>query len=346
MNMGNDPTQRRATCAIHGPGSIDNRREWILVAAIGALLCLAQPANAASCAVGIDGYACTTLVYPAAVSTFVGGVNNAGQVSGYYQAGTSGARHGFTYFQGNYSSLQDLPGASQSLAFGLNEAGAVAGYGEFSTHTDGFIRSGSSSLSPVAYPGAGITEAFDVNGGGQVVGIFAANSTAAFGSFLLSSGSYTILAVPGASATYAYGINDAGTIAGSYADATGNAHGFTLANGNYSTVDVPGAAQTFVRGLNGLGDVVGEYVDNLGKHGFARLGSGQFWKFDIVGAANTFAAAISDNRVIAGSFGTNDVRQGFLVIPVPVPLPATLPLLAAGLLALVKARRRPLASHA
>ena len=96
-----------------------------------------------------------------------------------------------------------------------------------------------------------------------------------------------------------------------------------------------------MRGLNGLGDLVGEYVSNVGKaSGFVRLGSGEFWTFDIAGAANTYATAINDTRTVVGYFGDSSAYQGFVAMPIPIPLPAALPLLSAGLMVLAGVRRR------
>ena len=94
-----------------------------------------------------------------------------------------------------------------------------------------------------------------------------------------------------------------------------------------------------MRGLNKWGDLVGNYVDSLGTHGFAWLAAGQFWSFDIVGATATYAQSINDARQIAGYYQTGSSTQAFVAMPKPIPLPATLPLLAAGLVTFLRVRR-------
>src|SRR5262245_42768015 len=97
-------------------------------ASLGALLFIALPAQAATCAVDIAGYGCTVITYPGAASTVVGGINNSGRASGYYQGASSGARSAYSYSQGAYAALSDSSGASSVVAFGINEAGDIAGY--------------------------------------------------------------------------------------------------------------------------------------------------------------------------------------------------------------------------
>jgi hypothetical protein len=318
------------------PGS-NSISDWLLVAAIGLVLLAALPVHAAGlCTIGIADYACTVLNVPGSSSTRANGINNTGQITGYYElTGT----HTYTYASaaGTYSAVADPAGSSATYAYGINDSGQLAGYSVNSTAINGFVRTGS-TYSTIAAPGATNTYAFGIDSTGQVVGAYENASGTAQG-FLWNSGLFSTFAVPGANATYAYGINNSGEVAGTFTTAAGLVAGFTLSNGNFVTKSVPGATQTFVRGLNNWGDLVGNYVDSLGTHGFAWLATGQFWSFDIVGATSTDAQSINDARQIAGYYQTGSSTQGFIAVPKPIPLPATLPLLAAGLVVVLRGRQ-------
>ena len=329
----------RAGCRSN-PGS-NSIADWLLVAAIGFVLLATLPAHAAGlCTIGISDYACTTLNFSGASSTRATGMNNAGQITGFYElSGT----HAYTYSGSTFTALADPSGASAVYAFDINDNGQVAGYTLSSTGYRGFVRNGT-TYTALAVGGAQNTYAFGIDATGQtVVGASDDTSGRATGfRFSFSTGTFDSISVPSAVSTYAYGLNNSGTIAGTYADGSAKAHGFTLSGAGYATVDVPGAQQTYVLGLNNLGDLVGKYVDSLSNtRGFVRLGSGNFWTFDITGAGGTFATAINDSRQVAGYFQTGSAYQGFLAMPKPVALPASLPLFAAGLLALLRRRRLP-----
>jgi probable HAF family extracellular repeat protein len=77
----------------------------------------------------------------------------------------------------------------------------------------------------------------------------------------LSKGAFTSIDVPGALAggTSAPGINFEGDIVGSFADSSGNPHGFLLSKGRFTTIDVPAAfgIGTQAYGINPQSDIVG-----------------------------------------------------------------------------------------
>ena len=63
---------------------------------------------------------------PSAVyGTIPGGINNAGQIVGYYYD-ASDIAHGFIYSNGSYTTLNDPLGIS-TFAFGINDRGQVSG---------------------------------------------------------------------------------------------------------------------------------------------------------------------------------------------------------------------------
>ena len=62
-----------------------------------------------------------------ASGTFARGINNAGQIVGYYNA-SGGMIHGFLYSGGAYTTLDDPLGARGTYATDINNAGQIVGY--------------------------------------------------------------------------------------------------------------------------------------------------------------------------------------------------------------------------
>jgi probable HAF family extracellular repeat protein len=137
------------------------------------------------------------------------GINDAGQIVGYYAAG--GSLHGFLLSGGSYTTI-NVPGSEFSEAFQINNAGQIVGaYTTSDGKEHGFLLSGG-SYTTIDVPGATYTAVGGINDAGQIVGSYGAGGTTH--GFLLSGGSYTTIDVPGANETYASGINDAGEIVG------------------------------------------------------------------------------------------------------------------------------------
>lgn len=78
---------------------------------------------------------------------------------------------------------------------------------------------------PSDVPGSTATGAWDVNRGGEVVGIYRDASNKLLG-FLWEDLRFHSLDYPAATATRAFGINSRSDIVGSYVDPAGRTHGF------------------------------------------------------------------------------------------------------------------------
>jgi probable HAF family extracellular repeat protein len=116
----------------------------------------------------------------------------------------------------------DVPGASYTVAQGINDSGQIVGWYNSTGRGYGFLDTGG-SLTTIDVPGAIGTEAYGINDSGQIVGSYYDGRTHGF---LYTGGSFTTIGVPGAVETDAYGINDSGQIVGEYFDSTKNGHGF------------------------------------------------------------------------------------------------------------------------
>jgi probable HAF family extracellular repeat protein len=80
----------------------------------------------------------TQIDYPGAAPTLVTGINNNGQIVGYYVGSCGGCYHGFVDSGGTFSSPIDYPGAGYTLALGINDNGAIVGASANPT-TSGFL---------------------------------------------------------------------------------------------------------------------------------------------------------------------------------------------------------------
>jgi probable HAF family extracellular repeat protein len=73
------------------------------------------------------------------VSTQAFGINNKGQIVGYYYD-SKGITHGFLYDGGVYTTLNDQLGVDGTDAFGINDKGQIVGeYGDASGNNHGLV---------------------------------------------------------------------------------------------------------------------------------------------------------------------------------------------------------------
>jgi photosystem II stability/assembly factor-like uncharacterized protein len=235
----------------------------------------------------------------------IGGITQTGQVGeivGYYDDGVGGY-HGFSY-SGGGCTLIDYPGATRTLAMGVNNAGQIVGvYADQSSRYHGFLNGGAA----IDYPGAASTYASGINDDGQVTGYYEPGSGGDFHGFLQSAGqfysfdnlsggstiaraingitevvgpdftsqltppqwiagSFASLSYPGAEYTYANGMNNNGQVVGSYWPAAGGFFPFLYdSNTNaYGTISHTGWLSVQLTGVNDAGQMVGYYEDTQG----------------------------------------------------------------------------------
>ena len=155
----------------------------------------------------------------AVTQTFPIGINDRGQIVGYYD--DAGGLHGFLRQKdGRFSSI-DFPGARATEALKINNRGQIVGiYSE--TGAVGFAdRRGflldRGRFTRIDFPGAVNTVARGVNDRGQVVGGYL-DAAGRFHGFLWDKGRFTTIDVPGAVGTTATDINNRGQIAGEHGD--------------------------------------------------------------------------------------------------------------------------------
>ncbi len=272
----------------------------------------------------------TTIDFPGAALTGASGINDAGQVVGFY--GPGGSRHGFLLSSGSFSTI-DFPGATQTAGvgnIGINNAGQIVGgfcggvgVSCFFGNNDGFLLSSGSFSTIPNFPGAVATDARGINNVGQIVGNFELGSGFQTGYLLpagcFSSSCMSSIIFPGSSGGNALGINDLGQVVGIYNIGPGGpgfSHGYLLSSGSFSTIDFPSATRTQAWGINNAGQVVGLYFDSTGTtHGYL-LSSGSFSTIDFPGATQTLADGINNAGQIVGTYvDTTGTNHGFLATP-------------------------------
>jgi len=161
----------------------------------------------------------------------------------------------------------DVPGATATVLFGINDEGVAVGRYMSGGQTHGFARSAAGELTTIDFPGAGFTVAGALNNRGDIVGWYTlpASSTIRHG-FLLREGQFTSFDPPGSIFTNTLGINDRGDIVGRFCTRTpcreagnGDFHGFALRDGEFTVLDIPGSIETNVWKINDRGEILGGY---------------------------------------------------------------------------------------
>jgi probable HAF family extracellular repeat protein len=272
-------------------------------------------------------YTYNTLDDPSSTQdTLAYGINDTGQIVGYYFIGTTASTHGFLLSGGVYTPLDDplaVPQAGGTLAFGINASGQIVGQYADLHGTHGFLLSGGTYAALDDPSAPSFTRAYGINASGQIVGIYTDASAHTHG-FLYSNGTYTNIDDPlGTHGSNATGINAAGQIVGRYIDSNFQAHGFLYSNGSYTTLDDPlGVNGSSAWGINDMGQIVGQYSDGSGKnHSFLYSGGIYITLDDPVATDGTFATGINAAGQIVGQYMNGSVTHGFLEITMPNPAP-------------------------
>ncbi|HLY04745.1 MAG TPA: hypothetical protein VKR31_03260 [Rhizomicrobium sp.] len=198
----------------------------------------------------------TPISDPNGVQTYCYGIDNAGEVVGYYNKSDDSAV-GFTYSNGSFSDFS-LPDISGALPSSISTNGVIAGYYYDQNNAPwGFTLKGT-TVSTFQISGA--TNIFPV--GVNKHGEMAIQELDTSGNVHCLAGTVSAqseLTVPGATETICHAINDDGKVAGTYLDSSGNIHGFTYdpSTSGYYTIDDPGMAATGIHGITNSETLLG-----------------------------------------------------------------------------------------
>ena len=194
-------------------------------------------------------YTFTTLDDPSATAgTYLQGINDAGQIVGYYDDGSGS--HGF-FYSGTYSIVGLTSTAtgegtngyyssqSVSTAEGINNSGQIAGFGFYDNYAEIGEYGG----------GASEYENFD-----SAYDAFSATGTTTWSEMQAPINGAVIAGTPSSVKTYGFGINSAGDVVGYYTDLGGD-HAFLdqrgTTNPNILEFNYPGVGgATYAHGIN------------------------------------------------------------------------------------------------
>jgi uncharacterized membrane protein len=221
---------------------------------------------------------------------------------------------GYTY------SAVNSPGASGTLAYGINNAGKIVGYftgGECSVVSTqsscGFVDV-KGKFTTVACELENATDFFDVSNTSKIVGAYSF-----FGGVhgLIWEGNESCSSIvdpAGPSLTEAWGVNASGLIVGFYEDSAGNFRGFLYDKGHYTNIECAGWANTRAFGINDAGVIVGDVSASTSGpfHGFVYK-SGKCTVFSYPKAASTSARGINKSGQVSGWYtDTSSKNHGFV----------------------------------
>lgn len=207
-----------------------------------------------------------------ATDTFATGLNDAGQVVGWYGPFDSGK--GFIKKKsGDCEKLPMYPNSLATIPLGINDPGQIVGifFSEQFPNGSGFLYE-KGNFTQILYPGTQTcqTFAFSINNRGQIVGLYdlwkPGNGQQVCDGpdrpFLReANGTFATIPYPDTwpDSVQANGINPRGMIIGNYL-LDEKEYGFLLdAKGGVSTITVPGAVDVMPTGLNPQGQIVGRY---------------------------------------------------------------------------------------
>jgi probable HAF family extracellular repeat protein len=207
----------------------------------------------------------------------------------------------------------DFPGASGTVAWGINTGGQLVGTFFFSDNVShGFLLS-DGVFTQLDVPGADYTQATGINDSGQITGLY--GSASAIHGFLLSGGDYSPIHMPGASVTEGFGINNGGVIVGSATpNGSHNSVGFVLSGGVFTKLRDPKSPfeRTWALGINNQREVVGFYDSAANEVAGYLFRRGRFRDIRSFKWANIWPYGINDNDRIVGVASTQNGRlHGF-----------------------------------
>jgi len=198
----------------------------------------------------------TKINVPSSPNTVAFGINDSGDIVGFYLDSISESFKGFLLSGGNYTTIS-FPGSVSTQARGINNSGQIVGiYQTADGKSHGFELVGGAYTS-VDCP-CGQTALQNISNSGVMVGYYIDASNAAHG-LEYRSGAFSTLDFPGASFTYLTDINDSGTIVGTTSNTMGAQVGFKYANGQFSSLNPPPPYQNLdYAAINDSGLIVAE----------------------------------------------------------------------------------------
>ncbi len=196
------------------------------------------------------------------------GINDAGQVVGWYQE----PRYSYNAYIGTTGGGTTLPVSlgvpGNTVAAAINNAAVIVGY--YSTGNSGIAQAGfidsKGSLSTFAVPGSPVTYLTGINNSGELAGLYQKNGVL-YGFATDASGNIQTLNLPGPPSIVR--INNLGQVEGYFSNSSGTLSGFVGSPLSPLILNIAGEQSTAITSANDKGQLVGYYVDSAGMvHGF------------------------------------------------------------------------------
>ena len=230
------------------------------------------------------------LMVPGSTSTAILGVNDWGDLVGFYTK-SDGSKHGFIWYHQNVVKTIDYPNPpanTSTVAFGINKAGMVVGglwviNPSFGTFPDGgwvWVNGKFSNMDPFNHSDAGpcCWSVNSISNNGIIAGqVFQADFNQAWLKEATDEDFYMDVAPGnGGGDTFGTGLNSATDIVGygyrgwfaKNIEQNEGTNDSTEQQPKFMPVTYPGASITIPFGLNDARAVVGTYSDSKGMHGF------------------------------------------------------------------------------
>ncbi len=248
------------------------------------------------------------------------GINNSGQIVGYYYTGSGLTKHAFLYSGGNMTDLGTLPGDAISSALSINSSGQIVGWSAPANAENAqsglpfhaFLYSGGLMMS-LGTLGGNTSYAQAINNSGQIVG---RSDTASGGSeaFLYSNGSMMDLGNLGRNSSSANSINASGQVVGSSEIADGSPHAFLYSGNRMIDLGTLGGFYSYALGINDSGQVVGySYTTTGTEHPFLYNGASLIDLGTLGGATSSYALGINNiGQIVGSSYTASGVPHAFL----------------------------------
>ncbi len=280
----------------------------------------------------------TIIEVPEALETYAEFVIGSYVLGSYIDA--AGVYRGYTFAPDGRFSFLDLPDAATLDYFFVHGANAsriavitAKAVGDVPrTYVGTFY-----NLQELQFPGSAITQGYNINRDGSVVGHYDSADGKRHGFIakpidgdeppvsIPSEFHYVFesIDVPGVEYLELTASSDFGDYAGNTKSADGKKTvAFTLINGVFKTHDVPGSQNTYFYALGNNGDAAGHYEDSEGLHRGIVLKNGELRPYDFPGSVETEIYGISDaTGNLTGNWTDADgVRRGFtgdIVVEVP-----------------------------
>lgn len=258
----------------------------------------------------------TNIDYPGGTDTFALGINDHGNVTGYFNRNHRSPRGYVLFGNGTFSPPISNPDAYAGITYprGINNLNTLCGYSTVSPLVEhGFVYS-HGIFTDVVVDNLN-TYIMKVNDAGNFCGV---TSDGLAHAFINIDGVVTSFSVPGSNQTWALGMNNLNQVVGCYTvTGSGAYHGYRRdADATLSyPIDVPNAVNTLLNGINDKGQMVGLSGEvNLAYHGVFFPSPNQSAVYDHPDATDyTNFEDINNNGQICGWYFDGRLDHGFVV---------------------------------